>query len=132
MKNYTPQQQQILDHLRSGEHITQLQALGVYKIFRLSAIVFILRQDGWDIKREFHLDRTDRKYARYQFTKAQRKSKTPLIDTTRRDATRPTMKADVLDVVAAFACSRWGFPPGEVRYSCALYNQVERLMRNYA
>lgn len=36
----TPQDSKVLDHLRSGKSLTQLEALGVYGIFRLAARVW--------------------------------------------------------------------------------------------
>jgi len=43
------QKEQVEQHLRTGRGITQLQALGLYKTFRLSAIIYTLKKEGMDI-----------------------------------------------------------------------------------
>ena len=49
---YSTQRANILAHLRAGKSITQLQALHLYGCFRLSAIVFRLREQGFIIRTE--------------------------------------------------------------------------------
>lgn len=46
----TTKTKQILDHLKSGKSITSLQAIDLYGATRLSAIIFKLRDRGYDIK----------------------------------------------------------------------------------
>ena len=44
------QKQNILKHLQDGSSITPLTALESYGCFRLAAIVFDLKKEGWNIK----------------------------------------------------------------------------------
>lgn len=44
------QEQQILNHLRSGKTLTALEALRRFGCFRLGARVFDLKQAGYDIR----------------------------------------------------------------------------------
>lgn len=46
----TTKTQQVLQHLRSGKSITSLQAIDLYGATRLSAIIFNLRDRGYDIR----------------------------------------------------------------------------------
>lgn len=46
------QADQILQHLRSGKHITPLEALNRFQCLRLAARVSDLRADGYDIRSE--------------------------------------------------------------------------------
>lgn len=59
----------VLDHLFKHEYITQLQALGVYRIYRLSARILNLKKVGWNIKRTYHTDAGGKRYARYALDK---------------------------------------------------------------
>lgn len=43
-------------HLSSGKSITQLEALGLYGLFRLAARIKELRNSGWDISTEMRKD----------------------------------------------------------------------------
>ena len=43
------QNEQILDYLKSGKSITPLEALEKFGCFRLSARIFNLREDGYNI-----------------------------------------------------------------------------------
>lgn len=49
---YSTQKAAILAHLRAGKSITQLQALHLYGCFRLSAVIFRLREQGYIIRTE--------------------------------------------------------------------------------
>lgn len=44
------QKQMILEHLKAGHHITDLDALKLFKCRRLAARKWDLVQDGWPIK----------------------------------------------------------------------------------
>ena len=44
------QEEQILNHLKLGEHLTPLKALHLFGTFRLSARIFDLKQKGWPIE----------------------------------------------------------------------------------
>lgn len=39
----------VLEHLKTGAEINPLEALSLYGIYRLGAIIFILRDEGYDI-----------------------------------------------------------------------------------
>ncbi|MGQ0595830.1 helix-turn-helix domain-containing protein [Aquabacterium sp.] len=77
------QGQNILAHLqkrRTG--ITPLEAIGVYKVYRLAAVIKRLRDLGWEITTVMGDDGVGGTYARYQFTQAQWLAKSkPLRDT---------------------------------------------------
>lgn len=45
-----PQAQMVLDHLRRGESLTALDALRLYGVGRLAAVVFDLKCAGFDIE----------------------------------------------------------------------------------
>lgn len=62
------QNQMILNHLATEDHITALQAIGLYRCFRLSGRILDLRKDGWDISTEMVKDRTGKTYARYRLS----------------------------------------------------------------
>ena len=47
---YKTQKQKVLIHLQEGKGITPLEALNKYGAFRLSAIIFDLKKDGYDIQ----------------------------------------------------------------------------------
>jgi hypothetical protein len=59
------QKQLILQHLREKGSITSLEAIGVYRIYRLQARIDELRDQGYEIKTEMHRDVTGKRYARY-------------------------------------------------------------------
>lgn len=46
------QNEQILEHLQSGERLSPLQALRLYGVFRLGARIWDLKRLGHDIKME--------------------------------------------------------------------------------
>lgn len=60
------QKQDVLGHLRTGQHITPLEAIGIYGIYRLAARILELRKDGHLINTEMRQDRRGRPYARYR------------------------------------------------------------------
>lgn len=53
------------DHLISGKSITQLEALGLYGMFRLAARIKELRDAGWDISTDMREDPNGHPYAAY-------------------------------------------------------------------
>lgn len=53
-------------HLTSGKTITQLEALGLYGLFRLAARIKELRNKGWNITTEMRDDPNGSKYAVYK------------------------------------------------------------------
>jgi hypothetical protein len=44
------QKTHILEHLESGKKITPIEALNMFGCFRLAAVVFDLKQEGYDIR----------------------------------------------------------------------------------
>lgn len=42
----------VQNHLRRYSHITQLEAFNHYKAMRLAAIIFDLKEEGWEIVTE--------------------------------------------------------------------------------
>jgi len=58
------QTKRILEHLQLGKSITPLEALHLFGTFRLSAIIYNLRQDGYEIRTDT-VESFDKKYARY-------------------------------------------------------------------
>ena len=51
-EEFASQKKQIRNHLLSGKHITQLDALKLYNCLRLSAIIYDLRAEGLPIVME--------------------------------------------------------------------------------
>jgi len=51
-EEFASQKKQIRNHLLSGKHITQLDALKLYGCLRLSAVIYDLRAEGWPIVME--------------------------------------------------------------------------------
>jgi hypothetical protein len=58
-------QEVVYKHLKSHKHLTQLEALGVYGIYRLAPRICELRGKGVPIKTENMTDSQGRTYARY-------------------------------------------------------------------
>jgi hypothetical protein len=56
----------LLDHLRSGRSITQLEAIGLYRVFNLKGRINDLRKDGHEIVTDMTTDTTGKRYARYR------------------------------------------------------------------
>lgn len=59
------QKQKVLRHLNTGEHITPLEAIGLYGIYRLAARIEELRREGYHIVTTMRRDKLGRPYARY-------------------------------------------------------------------
>ena len=60
---------QILNHLLGQKHISQLEALGVYRCFRLSAVIHELRKEGYNVLSHWSVDATGKRYKRYYLAK---------------------------------------------------------------
>jgi hypothetical protein len=56
-------------HLRAGQSITQLEAIGLYSLFRLAARVHELKRQGWDIQTKIKRDANGSEYAEYVLAK---------------------------------------------------------------
>lgn len=65
---------QLLKHLATEPHITQLQAIAVYRVYNLKGRINELRNDGWDIETTYHVDGTGKRYARYSLAEYDRLS----------------------------------------------------------
>jgi hypothetical protein len=59
------QADKILAHLKTGAHITPLEAIGLFGAFRLAARINELRTKGHDIVTDVRSDGNGRTYARY-------------------------------------------------------------------
>lgn len=60
------QQRMVARHLQEGRSITPLEALTMYGAFRLSAIIFDLKnEEGMDIRTDMVTDDEGRRYAKY-------------------------------------------------------------------
>jgi hypothetical protein len=60
-----PQARRIIRHLQRGKSITPLEALGVYGVFRLAAVIYDIRKAGFDVNSILHTDTNGKRYARY-------------------------------------------------------------------
>jgi hypothetical protein len=63
--NLSPQQKTILGHLSSKRSISNMEALIVYNISRLSDVVLKLRRKGFEVQTEVRTDNAGHKYSRY-------------------------------------------------------------------
>lgn len=54
------------EHLRAGKTITQLEAIGLYSLFRLAARVHDLKKQGWNILTVEKRDANGSIYAEYK------------------------------------------------------------------
>lgn len=68
------QSSDIKSYLMAGNSLTQLEALGLFRCFRLAARIEQLRKAGMRIKTEMCRDVTGKTYARYSLLKEGRAS----------------------------------------------------------
>lgn len=61
----SPQQKTILGHLSKGKSISNMEALVVYNISRLSDVVLKLRRKGYSVVTDVRTDNAGHKYSRY-------------------------------------------------------------------
>jgi hypothetical protein len=47
------------------QSITPLEALGVYGVFRLAAVIYDIRKAGFDVNSILHTDANGKRYSRY-------------------------------------------------------------------
>ena len=59
------QREAILNHLKRGDTITSLEALTDYGCLRLAAIIFDLREEGFDIQTKMITTSNDKTIAEY-------------------------------------------------------------------
>lgn len=64
--NLGKQARKILAHLKEGKTITNLESVLVYGIYRLSDVVFKLRNAGYDVHTTVKKDEVGRKYSSYK------------------------------------------------------------------
>jgi hypothetical protein len=57
----------LVNHFTQGKSLTSLEAMGVYRIFRLASRVSELRQQGYDIVTDMKRDETGKTYASYRY-----------------------------------------------------------------
>ena len=62
---YNSQKNLVLNHLKNDNGITPLEALNKFGAFRLSAIIFDLKKDGYDIDTEI-IKNGGKHYANYK------------------------------------------------------------------
>ena len=69
MKPFTPTQKELIEiHLKQGKSITPQEAVKFYRIWRLGAIIHVLRRhEGWNISTTIIRGETDGR--RYQYAK---------------------------------------------------------------
>lgn len=60
----------ILAHLKQGKTITNMEAMLVYHVSRLSDVIFKLRNAGYDIAMTMKVDAVGGKYASYKLVGA--------------------------------------------------------------
>lgn len=65
----TPQARTILKHLQTGRHITPLEAIGVYGVYRLAARILEIRAAGYTVSTNKCYDAKRKQYARYVLEK---------------------------------------------------------------
>lgn len=59
------QEERVLNHLRDFGSITSMQAFRLYDMTRLSAVIFNLREDGYDIPMTWEVSKSGKRYGRY-------------------------------------------------------------------
>ena len=59
------QKTRILKHLEDGRSITPLDALNLFGCFRLSAVIFDLKEEGHDIQTKMVTNQNGKKFASY-------------------------------------------------------------------
>lgn len=70
--NRTSQTNAILEHLKKGESITSMDALNMFKCFRLAARIYDLRKNGWEIEETLIKSETGNRYAEYKLKKEEK------------------------------------------------------------
>lgn len=101
------QEQLVLAHLKDGSSLSPLEAIGLYSIFRLAAVVHRLRADGWNIITDNKVvyDQYDRPkpYARYTWDQINAAAPGPAPESPHRlnvpETTVVPYKAQVGDIV---------------------------------
>jgi len=65
MNTELTQRDKVLTYMNSGHAITNDKAMSLFQIRRLSAIIHVLRQDGYHIVKEWKSSFTGNRYAAY-------------------------------------------------------------------
>ena len=63
------QREQVLTHLKKGFPITSWEAIQQFRITRLSAVIYDLRQEGYTILSQNHTSKNGKKFASYTLIK---------------------------------------------------------------
>jgi hypothetical protein len=70
LENRPTQNALVLKHLQRNKQITPLEALNYYGVFRLGAVIFKLKQKGYNIVTErVFIKHTRKQFARYHLKK---------------------------------------------------------------
>ena len=94
------QKELILNHLLDGKSITPLEALDLFKCFRLGARIWDLKKDGHDIKSELFFDeRNGKHYEKYWIEKELPPAPEPEIDLS---ILHPCISADLYQLEIQF------------------------------
>jgi len=64
------QVEHVKKHLECGKTITPLEALGLYSIFRLSHIIYVLRNRGYNIEMKLKRSLNGKPYGEYSLKEA--------------------------------------------------------------
>jgi hypothetical protein len=76
------QKEWVLKYLQSGNPITPMKALAEKRIFRLAAVVNVLRDEGYNIETRMRKSFEGRPYAEYRLVQPQKH--TPIFGLNRR------------------------------------------------
>jgi hypothetical protein len=60
-----PQAKRVLRHMEKRKSITALEALGVYGVFRLAAVIYDIKKAGFEVNSVLHQDSNGKRYSRY-------------------------------------------------------------------
>lgn len=66
------QREKVLDYLMAGHTITNDKAMSVFTIRRLSALIHVIREDGWNVKTAWKTSWNGSRYAEYSLPKARK------------------------------------------------------------
>ena len=64
------QREKVLNFLMAGHKITNDKAMSIFQIRRLSAIIHVIREDGWKVKMSWRSSWNGSRYAEYYLPKA--------------------------------------------------------------
>lgn len=120
----TPQEVDILAHMRGGKSITPLEALGVYGAFRLGARIFNIKaylaeaNTGEAIATTQVSDSKGKRYARYRIAKVESRE-TPGTDNTSIETSEREAQPYVPNFVMVPPLNYWPRPAFALDPACA-------------